>query len=38
MPSAITPNTSGIGRRVGIVLSRFNPGIVDLMLARRCAA
>ena len=26
-------NASGIGRRVGIVLSRFNPGIGDLMLA-----
>src|SRR6185369_12074334 len=26
-------NKSGIGRRVGIVLSRFNPGIGDLMLA-----
>ena len=26
-------NKSGVGRRVGIVLSRFNPGIGDLMLA-----
>jgi 6,7-dimethyl-8-ribityllumazine synthase len=29
----IPANTTGIGRRVGIVLSRFNPGIGDLMLA-----
>ena len=29
----IPPSTSGIGRRVGIVLSRFNPGYGDLMLA-----
>ena len=29
----IPSNTSGVGRRVGIVLSRFNPGIGDLMLA-----
>jgi len=29
----IPVNKSGIGRRVGIVLSRFNPGIGDLMLA-----
>ena len=29
----IPPSTSGIGRRVGIVLSRFNPGFGDLMLA-----
>jgi 6,7-dimethyl-8-ribityllumazine synthase len=29
----IPPSTSGIGRRVGIVLSRFNPGMGDLMLA-----
>ena len=26
-------SNSGIGRRVGIVLSRFNPGIGDLLLA-----
>jgi len=29
----IPPNTTGIGRRVGIVLSRYNSGIGDLMLA-----
>jgi len=29
----IPSNTSGLGRRVGIVLSRFNPGIGDLMLS-----
>ena len=29
----IPRNTNGVGRRVGIVLSRFNPGIGDLMLA-----
>jgi len=29
----ISPNSSGIGRRVGVVRSRFNPGIGDLMLA-----
>ena len=29
----IPPNVTGIGRRVGIVLSRFNPGIGDLLLA-----
>jgi len=29
----IPPNTSGLGRRVGIVMSRFNPGIGDLMLS-----
>jgi len=29
----ISPSTSGIGRRVGIVLSRFNQGYGDLMLA-----
>ena len=29
----IPPSTSGIGRRVGIVLSRFNQGYGDLMLA-----
>ena len=29
----IPANATGIGRRVGIVLSRFNPGIGDLMLA-----
>ena len=34
MPARQIPvNKSGIGRRVGIVLSRFNPGIGDLMLA-----
>ena len=29
----IPVNNNGLGRRVGIVLSRFNPGIGDLMLA-----
>jgi 6,7-dimethyl-8-ribityllumazine synthase len=29
----IPPSTTGIGRRVGIVLSRFNPGFGDLLLA-----
>jgi 6,7-dimethyl-8-ribityllumazine synthase len=29
----IPANSNGLGRRVGIVLSRFNPGIGDLMLA-----
>src|SRR6202795_4977276 len=29
----IPPNPSGLGRRVGIVMSRFNPGIGDLMLS-----
>ena len=29
----IPTNGSGLGRRVGIVLSRFNPGIGDLMLS-----
>ena len=29
----IPANTQGVGRRVGVVLSRFNPGIGDLMLA-----
>src|SRR6266576_2210244 len=29
----IPVNANGLGRRVGIVLSRFNPGIGDLMLA-----
>ena len=29
----IPVNINGIGRRVGIVLSRFNPGIGDVMLA-----
>jgi 6,7-dimethyl-8-ribityllumazine synthase len=29
----IPSNTSGDGRRIGIVLSRFNPGIGDLLLA-----
>jgi len=29
----IPVNANGIGRRVGVVLSRFNPGIGDLMLA-----
>ena len=29
----IPSSTNGVGRRVGIVLSRFNPGIGDLMLA-----
>jgi 6,7-dimethyl-8-ribityllumazine synthase len=29
----IPPNPSGLGRRVAIVMSRFNPGIGDLMLA-----
>jgi 6,7-dimethyl-8-ribityllumazine synthase len=29
----IPSSTNGQGRRVGIVLSRFNPGIGDLMLA-----
>ena len=29
----IPVNSKGLGRRVGIVLSRFNPGIGDLMLA-----
>ena len=29
----IPSSTTGIGRRVGIVRSRFNPGIGDLMLA-----
>jgi 6,7-dimethyl-8-ribityllumazine synthase len=29
----IPVNNNGVGRRVGIVLSRFNPGIGDLMLA-----
>jgi len=29
----IPVNNNGIGRRVGIVLSRFNPGIGDLLLA-----
>ena len=33
MTRRIPANTSGHGRRVGIVLSRFNPGIGDLMLA-----
>jgi 6,7-dimethyl-8-ribityllumazine synthase len=29
----IPSSTTGVGRHVGIVLSRFNPGIGDLMLA-----
>jgi 6,7-dimethyl-8-ribityllumazine synthase len=29
----IPPNANGLGRRVAVVLSRFNPGIGDLMLA-----
>jgi len=29
----ISPNAQGSGRRVGIVLSRFNPAFGDLMLA-----
>src|SRR4249919_1305615 len=29
----IPTNGSGLGRRVGIVLSRFNPGIGDLILS-----
>ena len=29
----IPSSTNGLGRRVGIVLSRFNPGIGDLLLA-----
>jgi 6,7-dimethyl-8-ribityllumazine synthase len=29
----IPSSTNGVGRRVGVVLSRFNPGIGDLMLA-----
>ena len=29
----IPPNSKGTGRRIGIVLSRFNPGFGDLMLA-----
>ena len=29
----IPPTTSGIGRRVGVVLSRFNAGFGDLLLA-----
>ena len=29
----IPSNTNGAGRRIGIVLSRFNPGIGDLLLA-----
>jgi 6,7-dimethyl-8-ribityllumazine synthase len=29
----IPSSTNGVGRRVGIVLSRFNPGIGDLMVA-----
>ena len=29
----IPSNTKGDGRRIGIVLSRFNPGIGDLLLA-----
>ena len=29
----ISPNAKGTGRRIGIVLSRFNPGFGDLMLA-----
>ena len=34
MPARHIPvNNNGIGRRVGIVLSRFNPGIGDLLLA-----
>ena len=33
MTRRIPANTNGVGRRVGIVLSRFNPGIGDLMLA-----
>ena len=34
MPARQIPvNNNGIGRRVGIVLSRFNPGIGDLLLA-----
>ena len=32
-PHRIPSNTSGDGRRIGIVLSRFNPGIGDLLLA-----
>jgi 6,7-dimethyl-8-ribityllumazine synthase len=32
-PRRIASNTNGLGRRVGIVLSRFNPGIGDLLLA-----
>ena len=32
-PRRIPANTSGDGRRIGIVLSRFNPGIGDLLLA-----
>jgi 6,7-dimethyl-8-ribityllumazine synthase len=34
MPIRELPSsTTGVGRRVGIVLSRFNPGIGDLILA-----
>ena len=34
MPILRIPHTTnGVGRRVGIVLSRFNPGFGDLMLA-----
>ena len=32
-PRRIPSNTRGDGRRIGIVLSRFNPGIGDLLLA-----
>jgi 6,7-dimethyl-8-ribityllumazine synthase len=32
-PRRIASDTNGLGRRVGIVLSRFNLGIGDLMLA-----
>ena len=33
MPSAESRRSSGVGRRVGIVLSRFNPGIGEGLLA-----
>ena len=33
MPRKIAPSTSGAGRRVGIVVSRFNPAIGDGLLA-----
>jgi len=32
-PNQIAPNTAGAGRRVGIVLSRFNPAIGTKLLA-----
>jgi len=32
-PRRIASSTNGVSRRVGIVLSRFNPGIGDLLLA-----